>query len=109
MRFTACTDTTCTTLEAQKQRSGNQKNRRIRPKPSMILCRGQTTCKLFKYGVINWLLMLITLRVLVMHNMEREYLYKAFRKDRNSTSDKKGGRRLIVLVNLHVIVRSIKT
>ena len=26
-----------TTLEAQKQRSGNQKNRRIRPKPSMIL------------------------------------------------------------------------
>ena len=26
-----------TTVEAQKQRSGNQKNRRIRPKPSMIL------------------------------------------------------------------------
>ena len=37
IRFTYCTDTTCTTLEAQKQHSGNQKNRRIRPKPSMIL------------------------------------------------------------------------
>ena len=37
IRFTYCTDTTCTTLEAQKQRSGNQKNRRIRHKPSMIL------------------------------------------------------------------------
>ena len=37
IRFTFCTDTTCTTLEAQKQRSGNQKSRRIRPKPSMIL------------------------------------------------------------------------
>ena len=40
IRFTYCNDTTCITLEAQKQRSGNQKNRRIRPKPSMILCNG---------------------------------------------------------------------
>ena len=37
IRFTYCTDTMCTTLEAQKQRAGNQKNRRIRPKPSMLL------------------------------------------------------------------------
>ena len=37
IRVTYCTDTTCTALEAQKQRSGNQKKRRIRPLPSMIL------------------------------------------------------------------------
>ena len=39
IRFTYCTDTRCTTLEAQKQRSGNQKNRRIRSKPSMFLSK----------------------------------------------------------------------
>ena len=37
IRFTYCNDTTCITPDAQKQRSGNQKNRHIRPKPSMIL------------------------------------------------------------------------
>ena len=37
IRFTYCTDTTCIIPEAQKQRSGNQKNRHLRPKPSMIL------------------------------------------------------------------------
>ena len=40
IKFTYCTDTTCTTPEAQIQRSWNQKNRRIRPKPSMFHITG---------------------------------------------------------------------
>ena len=35
IRFIYCTDTTCITPEAEKQRS--QESRHIRPKPSMIL------------------------------------------------------------------------
>ena len=48
IRFTYCTDTTCTTLEAPNQRSWNQKNRRIRPKPSMILLLLLHKCVLLK-------------------------------------------------------------
>ena len=68
IRFTYCTDTTCITPEAQTQSSGNQKNRRIRPKLSMILWKkGQKLLNMFwRTWPDGWLLSLheITQRTL---------------------------------------------